>query len=150
MIEHDPPYDELIDALRRDWEIDASWDGLRRFWYIGWTEEHVARCKECAEGLGSYCDSLLDPLKTENASLRDQLDAKEHNERRNLREYARVCKECDELRALVQDLFEYATDTCLNATNGPGQTRRYITEGADLADRARRLGCSVLNDKEAE
>lgn len=83
-------------------------------------------------------------------TLRDQLDAKEHNERRNLREYARVCKENDRLRELVEDLFDYATDTCLKATNGPEQTRRFVMDGADLADRARRLGCSVLNDKEAE
>ena len=40
-----PPYDELIEALRRDWEIEASWDGLRRFWYVGWTDEHVRRCE---------------------------------------------------------------------------------------------------------
>lgn len=33
-----PPYDELIESLRRDWDIDVSWDGLRRFWSIELTE----------------------------------------------------------------------------------------------------------------
>lgn len=46
-----PPYDELIEALRRDWDIEASWDGLRRFWYVGLTDEGVRkrdeRYKEC-------------------------------------------------------------------------------------------------------
>lgn len=40
-----PPYDQLIRILANDWEIEASWDGLRRFWYVGWTDEHVERCK---------------------------------------------------------------------------------------------------------
>ena len=38
-----PPYDELIEALRRDWDIEASWDGLRRFWYVGLTDEGVRK-----------------------------------------------------------------------------------------------------------
>lgn len=71
MIEHEPPYERLIELLARDWEIEASWDGLRGFWYIGWTDGHVARCKECAEGLGAYVDSFCDPLKAENAKLRE-------------------------------------------------------------------------------
>ena len=35
----DVPYDILIDELRDTWDIDASWDGLRRFWSIGLTED---------------------------------------------------------------------------------------------------------------
>lgn len=66
-----PPYDELIEVLRRDWQIEASWDGLRRVWYVGWTDEHVESCAECARGLGAYADSLCDPLKAENAKLRE-------------------------------------------------------------------------------
>lgn len=71
MIEYEPPYEKLIELLARDWEIEASWDGLRCFWHIGWTDKHVARCKECAKGLGAYVDSMLDPLKVENAKLRE-------------------------------------------------------------------------------
>lgn len=41
-----PPYDELIESLRRDWDIEASWDGLRRFWYIGLTDEGVRKRDE--------------------------------------------------------------------------------------------------------
>lgn len=36
-----PPIDDLIDALRDGWNIEASWDGLRKFWYVGLTEEGV-------------------------------------------------------------------------------------------------------------
>ena len=49
------------------------------------------------------------------------------------------------LRALGKALFEYATDTALNAINGPEQTKRFIREGADLAHRARALGCEVFD-----
>lgn len=41
-----PPYDELIESLRRDWDIEASWDGLRRFWYVGLTDEGVRKRDE--------------------------------------------------------------------------------------------------------
>lgn len=71
MMQKEPPYDELIEVLRRDWQIEASWDGLRRVWYVGWTDEHVESCAECARGLGAYADSLCDPLKAENAKLRE-------------------------------------------------------------------------------
>ena len=30
----EPPYERLIERLREDWDIDVSWDGLRRFWHI--------------------------------------------------------------------------------------------------------------------
>lgn len=39
----EPPYDELIEALRRDWDIDVSWDGLRKFWNIALTEEGMRK-----------------------------------------------------------------------------------------------------------
>ena len=69
MIEHEPPYGELLELLRKNWQIDASWDGLRKFWYIGWTDEHMAQCKERARGLGAFVDSLCDPLNAENEKL---------------------------------------------------------------------------------
>ena len=37
----EPPYDELIRYLENDWNISASWDGLRKFWCIELTEEGV-------------------------------------------------------------------------------------------------------------
>lgn len=37
----EPPYDELIRCLENDWNISASWDGLRKFWCIELTEEGV-------------------------------------------------------------------------------------------------------------
>lgn len=55
-----PPYDELIDALRRDWDIEASWDGLRKFWYIGLTDEGVRKRdeREATLGRGTCCKVL--------------------------------------------------------------------------------------------
>ena len=35
------PYDELLRCLENDWNIRASWDGLRKFWSIELTEEGV-------------------------------------------------------------------------------------------------------------
>ena len=35
------PYDELLRCLENDWNISASWDGLRKFWCIELTEEGV-------------------------------------------------------------------------------------------------------------
>ena len=61
-----PPYDELIEALRRDWDIEASWDGLRRFWYVGLTDEGVRkrdeRYKECM-ALVHEADKRIDELR---------------------------------------------------------------------------------------
>ena len=62
-----PPYDELIESLRRDWDIEASWDGLRRFWYVGLTDEGVRKRDEreatlgrgtCHNAAPSYLDFL--------------------------------------------------------------------------------------------
>jgi len=51
----DVPYDILIDELRDTWGIEASWDGLRKFWYLGWTDEHV-------EDMGRLHDELRDAI----------------------------------------------------------------------------------------
>lgn len=40
------PYDVLIDILRDEWDIEVMWDGLRRFWYVGLTEEGVRKRDE--------------------------------------------------------------------------------------------------------
>lgn len=37
----EPPYGELLRCLENDWNIRASWDGLRKFWCIELTEEGV-------------------------------------------------------------------------------------------------------------
>ncbi|MBR1828117.1 MAG: hypothetical protein IJ781_01210 [Atopobiaceae bacterium] len=39
-------FEELVEALRCDWDIEASWDGLRHFWYVGLTEEGVRKRDE--------------------------------------------------------------------------------------------------------
>jgi len=67
-----PPYDELIESLRRDWDIEASWDGLRRFWSIGLTEDGClmrdrackaeaenAKLRELVRIAGTYCANGL-------------------------------------------------------------------------------------------
>lgn len=41
-----PPYDLLIDLLRDEWDIEVMWDGLRRFWYVGLTDEGVRKRDE--------------------------------------------------------------------------------------------------------
>lgn len=41
-----PPYDKLVEVLRRDWDIECSWDGLRRFWYVGLTDEGMCKRDE--------------------------------------------------------------------------------------------------------
>lgn len=46
------PYDLLIDLLRDEWDIDVMWDGLRRFWYVGLTEEGVRKRDEREATLG--------------------------------------------------------------------------------------------------
>ena len=60
MIEREPPYDKLIELLARDWGIEASWDGLRHFWYIGLTEECVRNR-----------DEINEQLEDENVKLRE-------------------------------------------------------------------------------
>lgn len=111
--------DGLASSLRNDWQIEASWDGLRRFWHVGWTEEHVESCAECAKGLGAYADSLCDPLKAENAKLRE-LVARVERARRDL---------CD----------AYPDAEQLNCEECPawGECR------GDLMDRMRELGVEV-------
>lgn len=59
-----PPYDLLIDLLRDEWGIEVSWDGLRKFWHVGCTDERVTAIGELhdelrdaiVEVLGNRCD----------------------------------------------------------------------------------------------
>ena len=52
----------LVTLLRNDCDIEASWDGLRKFWYIGLTESGcLMRDRACK-------------AEVENAKLREQVD----------------------------------------------------------------------------
>ena len=64
-----PPYDELIEALRRDWDIEASWDGLRRFWYVGLTDEGVRKRDEREATLGRETCRITDERYKECMAL---------------------------------------------------------------------------------
>ena len=67
-----PSYDELIEALRRDWDIEASWDGLRRFWYVGLTDEGVRKRDEREATLGSgTCHPIISDNLTESEGTGD-------------------------------------------------------------------------------
>lgn len=55
-----PPYDVLLDILASEWGIDASWDGLRRFWCVELNDEGVRK---------------RDELHFENAELRELVRA---------------------------------------------------------------------------
>lgn len=41
LVSDEPTYDELLRCLENDWNIRASWDGLRKFWCIELTDEGV-------------------------------------------------------------------------------------------------------------
>lgn len=44
--------ERLLRILRDEWRIEASWDDLRRFWYVGLTEEGVRERDEREATLG--------------------------------------------------------------------------------------------------
>ena len=60
-----PPYDVLLDILASEWGIDASWDGLRRFWCVELNDEGVRKrdelhaendkLRELVRIAGTYC-----------------------------------------------------------------------------------------------
>jgi predicted RNA-binding Zn-ribbon protein involved in translation (DUF1610 family) len=62
----EPPYDELLRCLENDWNISASWDGLRKFWSIGLTEEGMrlrdAGCTCHVEHTYEYAPDLYEHL----------------------------------------------------------------------------------------
>lgn len=52
----------LVTLLRNDCDIEASWDGLRKFWYIGLTEDGcLMRDRACK-------------AEAENAKMRELVD----------------------------------------------------------------------------
>ena len=49
----------LVTLLRNDCDIEASWDELRRFWYVGLTDEGVRKRDEREAALGrGTCHNL--------------------------------------------------------------------------------------------
>ena len=65
-------YRELIRILGRDWGIEASWDGLRKFWYVGLNEKGVAERDE-REAVRMAHVETINELEAENAKLRGLL-----------------------------------------------------------------------------
>ena len=65
------PYDELLRHLENDWHISASWDGLRKFWDIGLTEDGV-KLRDAthgtltAEQVSLYLKAMAYDLQTPN------------------------------------------------------------------------------------
>lgn len=86
-----PPYDLLIDLLRDEWGIDASWDGLRRFWYVCLNEKGMRmRDEREVATLGPGTCRALDGESSSGAPLQ----AGDYDE---FWEPAGVCSECGEL-----------------------------------------------------
>lgn len=58
--------ERLVSLLRNDWDIEASWDGLRKFWHIGLTEDGCLQrdraCRAEAENarLRAICTSAYE------------------------------------------------------------------------------------------
>ena len=74
--------ERLVTLLRNDCDIEASWDGLRRFWSIGLTEDGcLMRDRACK-------------AEAENARLRAARDMWAENDAK--------------LRELVRDMYEMA------------------------------------------
>lgn len=76
--------ERLVTLLRVDCDIDASWDGLRRFWSIGLTEDGClmrdrackaeaenAKLRESVKRLMTLRDERLARAETDNAKLRE-------------------------------------------------------------------------------
>jgi len=125
-----PPYDELIEALRRDWDIEASWDGLRRFWYVGLTDEGVRKRDEREATLGRGECRITDERYKECMAL-----VQEANER------------IDELRELVRDLLHHIEyppcEGCLLEMSCAGDLSQCDEYFDWLKPRARELGVEV-------
>lgn len=87
--------ESLLRILRDEWRIDAGWDGLRHFWYVGLTDEGVRE---------------RDEFEAENERLRDCLTASEEEAKVVLAENAK-------LRELVRDMYGYAVNREMELCN---------------------------------
>lgn len=123
--------ESLLRILRDEWRIEASWDGLRHFWYVGLTDEGVRE---------------RDEREAENERLRDCLAASEEEakvvlaENRGLRELVKDMYRCM-CAANEQDWFYFERDK-----SGCGLSCTINGEGCGLlaiADRMRELGVEV-------
>ena len=108
--------DKLIRILNNHYDLCIQWDGLRKFWYVGLTDEGVRErderdaenaklraclgdgCADCAVGMGRYADSLCDPIKAENEKLRELIlgmlvdEERGHNNDDTYYEHVRLAK----------------------------------------------------------
>lgn len=96
----EPLYDELIRCLENDWNIHASWDGLRKFWCIELTEE------------GVKLRDKVDMLQRRNDELRTSYD-KLNRELDNLAADLLMCnREREQLRKNLGIALDHAHDIC--------------------------------------
>jgi len=112
-------------------ERDHMW-ALRDTW-----QENDAKLREENERLRSVVSDGADnarELRAEDTKLREQLDAAEHNQVRNAREYARLCHENGRLRALVRTLYMCSNIRCDHCEYGHGNTCAFDDE-AELSER---------------
>lgn len=80
--------------------------------------------------------------------LQDKLDAAEHNAKRNIREYKRLCDENDRLRELVRDLDALLNDFCDKEEPDGEHCPAWTDKGVqcrlrDIEDRMSDLGIEV-------
>jgi hypothetical protein len=76
IVELEGQRDELLRCLENDWNISASWDGLRKFWNIELTEEGV-RMRDAAHGTLT-ADDVLNAVYKHGArwqAIADELNA---------------------------------------------------------------------------
>jgi hypothetical protein len=92
---------QLVTLLRVDWDIDASWDGLRRFWYIGLTNDGcLMRDRACK-------------AEAENTKLRETLQRRSRQFERMTEIWVERGVENAKLRELARRFGEYVSqDRC--------------------------------------
>ena len=80
--------DRLVTLLRVDCDIDASWDGLRRFWSIGLTEDGcLMRDRACkAEAENAKLRELVRELYEDQCGWCDEIDERRRDECRRKRD----------------------------------------------------------------
>lgn len=144
-----PPYDLLIDLLRDEWGIDVSWDGLRRFWYVGLNEKGMRMRDERDATLGrgtckveyvsdwmgwhcKACDVLWQGLRDQRPRFCPNCGA----------EVVELERENEKLRELVRDVMPIVCDGCHERLcEMPKEEHPFVT--CSFADRMRELGIEV-------